>query len=116
MAQSDGSIVFSTQLDNGDLDKQLRDTERKIDDLKRKIDSKTTSRNALAEQIKGVENEMELANRAIERMQARLVELRSSKDPMSAAREQVVSSELSKQFTPSAYMSSSRWNAASNRC
>ena len=99
MAQSDGSIVFSTQLDNGDLDKQLRDTERKIDDLKRKIDSKTTSRNALAEQIKGVENEMELANRAIERMQARLVELRSSKDPMSAAREQVVSSELSKQFT-----------------
>lgn len=99
MANGDGSIEFKTDLDNSDLERQLKDAEKKVDALKRQIESKTASKNALAEQMRDVAEDTELAKRSIESLKSRLKELRSSNDPASAAREQVASRELEKQIT-----------------
>lgn len=51
MADGDGQIVFSTTLDNSNLEKGLRETKREIERLKKEIEEKTTERNALAEKL-----------------------------------------------------------------
>lgn len=58
---SDGSITFSTKLDNTDLEKNIKQAEKDIDDLKRKIEEKTAERNALAEQMLEVRQAIEQA-------------------------------------------------------
>lgn len=102
MAETDGSIVFKTDLDNADLEKQLKDAERSIDALKRKIESKTSAKSAIAQQMEDVADETELAKRAIERLQSRLQELRSrsgSLTPAERGREEAMASELSNEIT-----------------
>jgi len=99
MARDDGSIHFKTDLDNSDLEKQLKDAEKSVDDLKRKIESKTSSKSALAQQMEEVADETEVTKRTIEKLQSRLNELRNSDGPMNGPKIQVVSNELSKQIT-----------------
>lgn len=58
---ADGSIVFSTALDNSDLEKSLKQAEKRIDALKRKIEEKTSERNAIAEEMFEVKAAIEQA-------------------------------------------------------
>ena len=60
---ADGSIVFSTALDNSDLEKGIKQAESEIDELKRKITEKTEERNALAEQLIEVKEQIVIAER-----------------------------------------------------
>lgn len=55
---ADGSIVFSTALDNSDLEKGIKQAEEDIEELKRKISEKTEERNALVEQLVEVKQEI----------------------------------------------------------
>lgn len=55
---ADGSIVFSTALDNSDLEKGIKQAEADIEELKRKISEKTEERNALAEQLVEVKEQI----------------------------------------------------------
>ena len=96
---ADGSIEFSTSLDNSDLEKQLKDAEKKIEQLKKLIEDKTSERNAIAEEIEQVNIKAEAAQALIEKLKARLDELRASDDPMRFAKMQVVTDELSKEVT-----------------
>ena len=55
---ADGAIVFSTALDNSDLEKGIKQAEAEIEELKRKISEKTEERNALAEQLVEVKEQI----------------------------------------------------------
>lgn len=55
---ADGSIVFSTALDNSDLEKGIKQAENEIEELKRKISEKTEERNALVEQLVEVKEQI----------------------------------------------------------
>ena len=55
---ADGSIVFSTALDNSDLEKGIKQAENEIEELKRKISEKTDERNALVEQLVEVKEQI----------------------------------------------------------
>lgn len=83
MAQSDGSITFSTRLDNGDLEKQLKDTERKIESLKSKIENETTKRSFLEQEMDRAQKAIEAASNKTERLRERLEDLRNA-DPTDA--------------------------------
>ena len=48
---SDGSITFSTKLDNRQLERDLKDTARKVDALKAKVEEEQTSNNAIKEKL-----------------------------------------------------------------
>lgn len=60
---ADGSIVFSTALDNSELEKGIKQAEADIEELKRKISEKTQERNALAEQLAQIKEQIVVAER-----------------------------------------------------
>lgn len=58
---ADGSIVFTTALDNRQLEKDLKQAEDDIDELKRKISEKEAERNAIVEEMVAVKRAIEEA-------------------------------------------------------
>ena len=62
---ADSSITFSTALDNGQLEKDLKRAEKDIDTLKRKVERADSSANAIADK-------MEEADRAIDATKAQI--------------------------------------------
>lgn len=60
---ADGSIVFSTALDNSELEKGIKQAEADIEELKRKISEKTAERNALVEQLVEVKGQINQAKK-----------------------------------------------------
>lgn len=58
MAASDGSIVFKTDLDNSDLEKQLKNTEKSIDSLKKKIEGQQIERTVAEREIERLEQQI----------------------------------------------------------
>ena len=93
---ADGSITFSTSLDNSELDKQIRDAENNIKQLKKTVEQKTSKRNAIKEQIDEANASIEETQRSIERLKARLEELKTSGESPTSGRTQAVVEELDK--------------------
>lgn len=93
---ADGSITFSTALDNSELDRQIKDAENQIERLKKTIEQKTTQRNAIKEQIDEANEAIEETKANIERLKARLAELKASGESPASGRTQVVVEELDK--------------------
>lgn len=100
---ADGNITFSTALDNSELEKQLKDTEAKIEKLKKEIEQRTSDRNAIADAIKAADAAISETEANIEKLKARLSELNSMKDSgqlapdVADARMEIVNQELDAQ-------------------
>lgn len=77
---ADGSIEFKTNLDNSDLEKQLKEAERKISSLKRKIETEETNRSFLEKQMDRAEKALQAASAETERLRANIDDLRNA-DP-----------------------------------
>lgn len=77
MPKSDGSIVFSTSLDNSDLEKQIKAAEKRIENLKRKIENDTDKRTV-------IEKQMERSDEAIAKTEARILELKTEIEKLNA--------------------------------
>ena len=77
MPKSDGSIVFSTSLDNSDLEKQIKAAEKRIESLKRKIENDTDKRTV-------IEKQMERSDEAIAKTEARILELKAEIEKLNA--------------------------------
>lgn len=77
MPKSDGSIVFSTSLDNSDLEKQIKAVEKRIESLKRKIENDTDKRTV-------IEKQMERSDEAIAKTEARILELKTEIEKLNA--------------------------------
>ena len=77
---ADGSIEFKTSLDNSDLEKQLKEAERKISSLKRKIETEETNRSFLEKQMDRAEKALQAASAETERLRANIDDLRNA-DP-----------------------------------
>lgn len=93
---ADGSITFSTALDNSELDRQIKDAENQIERLKKTIEQKTTKRNAIKEQIDEANQAIDETKANIDRLKARLQELKDSGEAPGSGRTQVVVEELDK--------------------
>jgi len=65
---ADGSITFSTALDNSQLEKDLKQAERDVESLRRKVEQTSAKRS-------GIEEQMERADRAIDATKAKMREL-----------------------------------------
>lgn len=75
MATSDGSIVFKTDLDNSNLEKQMKDAERSIDSLKKKIEGHEFDRSF-------AEKQMQRADEAIAKTKERIDQLKAEMESM----------------------------------
>ena len=97
---SDGQITFNTALDNSQLEKDLKDAEKKVDDLQKKLDKNEHEKGVLAEQMKQAQAEIEKTEQKIVSLGNRLKELEelSATDPAgAAARAEVVTEEFIEQ-------------------
>lgn len=93
---ADGSITFSTALDNSELDKQIKDAEAQINNLKKTVEQKTSKRNAIKEKIEEADQAIEATRRDIDRLKARLEELDAAGESPMSGRRQAVVEELDK--------------------
>lgn len=64
---ADGSVVISTALDNQELEKQLRDTQKKIGTLKEKINKAEEARSPLLAQLAEMEEKLRQASEEAEK-------------------------------------------------
>ena len=74
---ADGSIEFSTRLDNSDLEKQLRDATKKVEALKKKIETETANRSAIEKEMDRAQQAIERTSAETEKLRVRLKELRN---------------------------------------
>ena len=77
---ADGSIEFKTSLDNSDLEKQLKEAERKINSIKRKLETEETNRSFLEKQMDRAEKSLQAASAETECLRANIDDLRNA-DP-----------------------------------
>lgn len=96
---ADGSIEFSTTLDNSDLEAKLKEAEKKVDDLKKKIESKEAERNGLAEQMQAANDEIKRAMDSIEKLKARRAELLAGGEPSDSGKIAALTSEIDAELT-----------------
>lgn len=69
---ADGSITFSTALDNEQLEKDLRRTEKEIDSLKRKVEEGKAEESFLKAQMEEARQATEEARQAVQRLRDEL--------------------------------------------
>lgn len=69
---ADGSIVFKTDLDNADLEKQLSNTEKRIEQLKKQIEGQEVEKSFAEKQMERLGQEIEQAKQRAEQLQAEL--------------------------------------------
>ena len=62
---TDGTITFSTALDNKQLEKELQSTLKKINSLEKSISEMGSGRNALAEQAKEMGAQLDAAKQIL---------------------------------------------------
>ena len=67
---ADGTITFSTALDNKQLEKELQNTLKKINSLEKSIAEMGSGRNALAEQAKEMGTQLDAAKQKLYEMQS----------------------------------------------
>ena len=100
---ADGSITFSTALDNSDLEKQLKATEKRIEALERKLEGEKDKRTLVEAAMERGEAAIHETEAEIDRLRAKLQELGKTgmEDPrayMAAqAQAEAVKSQLSEQ-------------------
>ena len=70
---TDGTITFSTALDNKQLEKELQSTLKKINSLEKSISEMGSGRNALAEQAKEMGAQLDAAKQKLYEMQSAAV-------------------------------------------
>ena len=81
---SDGSITFSTALDNDQLEKDLKEAERTVARLEKKVNSSRGKRSALEEEMGRAQAAIEATSERAEGLRLRLEELRDV-DPTNQA-------------------------------
>lgn len=69
---ADGSITFSTKLDNKQLQKDITNTTKKIENMEQKLAQKEADRLPIVEQLKEANREAEEAYASVERLQKAL--------------------------------------------
>lgn len=69
---ADGTITFSTALDNGQLEKDIRQAEREIDSLKRKIEQGKSEESFARQQMEAAKEATDEARQAVERLREEL--------------------------------------------
>ncbi len=97
---SDGSITFSTALDNEQLEKGLKQAEKDVDDLKRKLEKSESGKNAIADKLEEARGEIAETEAEIRKLGERLMELdkMAKTDPVGAsARAEAVTEEFVRQ-------------------
>ena len=67
---ADGTITFSTALDNKQLEKELQSTLKKINSIEKSISEMGSGRNALAEQAKEMGAQLDAAKQKLYEMQS----------------------------------------------
>lgn len=77
MAQSDGTITFSTQLDNETLEKQLAEVTKTIRGLQEQLTKGENEKSALEEQAKALHAEYDKAAASVEKMAQELEKLKA---------------------------------------
>ena len=75
---SDGTITFSTALDNSQLEKDLQRTGEKIEELQKKLEERESDRNAIAESLQA-------ANEALDETEKKIAELKEQYAELEAA-------------------------------
>ncbi|MBR3384529.1 MAG: hypothetical protein IKG69_04895 [Atopobiaceae bacterium] len=81
---ADGTITFSTALDNAQLEKDLKKAYQDVSDLKRKIEQGNASKGAIEEEMERGEAAIRSTEQALDSLKARLSELENA-DPMDAS-------------------------------
>lgn len=89
----DGSITFTTELDNAELEKSLKKTKTQIESLQKKLGQKTAERDVIAEDMERASEAAIGARQRVQELQAELERLQSANvsDPLAylTAREQM---------------------------
>ena len=65
--QKDGEVVISTALDNSQLEKQLRETKRKVETLEEKLSKAERERAPILDQLTEMEGKLRLASEEAKR-------------------------------------------------
>lgn len=69
---ADGTITFSTALDNEQLEKDLKSTEREVESLKRKVEAKESDKSFLSDKMKEARRATDEARQKVEQLKAEL--------------------------------------------
>lgn len=82
---ADGKITFSTALDNSDLEKGLKQAEKRVEDLKKKIEADEDKKTLIEKQMERSEKAIHETEEEVARLKARLEELNriAIEDPFS---------------------------------
>lgn len=75
---ADGTITFSTELDNSQLEADLKKAEKDVDNLKKKLERKEHDRSVIAEQMRQAQEEIDGASEKVVDLMARLEELKAA--------------------------------------
>ena len=78
---ADGTITFSTALDNGQLEKDLKKASQDVSDLKRKIEQGNASKGVIEEEMERADLAIEATKQKIGELNQRLVELSQASSP-----------------------------------
>ncbi|MBQ6411507.1 MAG: hypothetical protein IJI16_06120 [Atopobiaceae bacterium] len=95
-----GTITFSTALDNGQLEKDIKQAEKEVDDLKRKLEKSESDKNVIADKLEEAREEVSKTEAELVKLGERLNELdeMAEKDPVGAsARAEAVTEEFVQQ-------------------
>lgn len=76
MSKADGSLVFSTNIDNSKAAKKLEELQKKIADVEKEIEEKQTNRNAIMEDLEAAKKEAIEAQNAVDMLNKALDESR----------------------------------------
>lgn len=90
---ADGTITFSTALDNGQLEKDLKAAEREVDRIRKRLDKARAGRSALEQEMDDAQRAIERASEKAEELRQRLDALRGT-DPTDAGAWQAAQSEI----------------------
>ena len=75
---ADGSITFSTALDNSQLEKDLKKAEADVERLRKRLDASTARRTAIEEEMGRTKKAIEATSKRIEEYKAKIEQLRSA--------------------------------------
>ena len=102
---ADGAITIKTDLDNSDLEKQLKEAEHTISSLKKKLENQELEQSFLEKMMDRANKSIEQTNQRIDELKANAESLRTERagldrsTPEGAARYHEISEELSKIHT-----------------
>ena len=72
-----GALTFSTALDNSDLEKGLKEAEKRVDELKKKLEKKEAEKSAIEQQMEGAQAALAEASAKADELRERMQYLQS---------------------------------------